>query len=114
MPGKSPFGDDWRDCLQAHYTHVIRNNDQRTEKTLRTVLHECGYDDSDLNQWYLLATMRADDMPPDYQPDRERAEAVAAPEVAPAVELPTAAEVPPPEEDAPPPDPAGFQQLSLF
>lgn len=122
MPGKSPFGDDWRDCLQAHYTHVIRANDVRTEKTLRSVLYECGYDDHDLNEWYLLATMHVDAVPPDFEVDIERAESVIVPvpeiapqpEVAPPVdELPTEEE-PPPEEDEPPHDPAGFQQLSLF
>lgn len=121
MPGKSPFSQDWRDCLKAHYTHVIRAEDHRTEKTLRAVLHECGYSDADLNEWYLLATMRADDLPPSFAPDVERAVAVAVPPM-PAAELPldeAAPEVetldePSDADDAPPHDPDGFQQLSLF
>ena len=118
MPGKSPFSEDWRDCLKAHYTHVIRTNDQRTEKTLRTVLHECGYSDGQIDEWLVLATMHVDDAPPDFVPDMERAaEAFVSVPAAPppAVEVaPPAEEEAPPEEDIPPHDPNGYQQMSLF
>ncbi|MBE2267438.1 MAG: hypothetical protein IAE80_04350 [Anaerolinea sp.] len=141
MPGKSPFSDDWRDCLKAHYTHVIRENDTRTEKTLRTVLYECGFSADDLKAWYVLATMHVDDVSPDFVPDAEIVQAAAqqpeakSPPVAVAVSV-AVAEVPPvvdasfeplvkeaddvptpedaPPEDDPPPDPNGFTQLSLF
>lgn len=136
MSAVSPFSQDWRDCLKAHYTHVVRTEDHRTEKTLRAVLYECGYDDDALKEWYLLATMHVDDAPPDFVPDEEHLKAFAA-VVAPDVP-PIEASAPPdggvndltdelmgavieaasedaPDEDAdPPPDPNGFQQLSLF
>lgn len=125
MPGKSPFSEDWRDCLKAHYTHVIRTNDVRTEKTLRTVLHECGYNDAQINEWYVLATMHVDDVDPDFVPDLELVQAEAAPVMVAVPEMPPAPvaaviEEPPPEEaveeedDTPPHDPDGFQQMSLF
>lgn len=125
MPGKSPFSEDWRDCLKAHYTHVIRTNDVRTEKTLRTVLHECGYNDAQINEWYVLATMHVDDVDPDFVPDLELVQPEAAPVMVAVPEMPpepvaAAIEEPPPEEvveeedDTPPHDPDGFQQMSLF
>ncbi len=125
MPGKSPFSEDWRDCLKAHYTHVIRTNDVRTEKTLRTVLHECGYNDARINEWYVLATMHVDDVEPDFVPDLELVQAETAPVMVAVPEMPSAPvdaviEEPPPEEaveeedDTPPHDPNGFQQMSLF
>ncbi|MBN8637060.1 MAG: hypothetical protein J0M07_17160 [Anaerolineae bacterium] len=127
MPGKSPFSEDWRDCLKAHYTHVIRTNDVRTEKTLRTVLHECGYNDAQINEWYVLATMHVDDVDPDFVPDLELVQAEAAPVMVAVPEMPpvpVALIEEPPSEDAvadeeadddpPPHDPNGFQQLSMF
>ncbi len=127
MPGKSPFSEDWRDCLKAHYTYVIRTDDVRTEKTLRTVLHECGYNDAQINEWYVLATMHVDDVDPDFVPDLELVQAEAAPVMVAVPELPPAPVAVAPveeeelaeaeileEDDTPPPDPNGLQQLSLF
>ena len=118
MPGKSPFSDDWRDCLKAHYTHVIRAEDHRTEKTLRNVLYECGFNADDLKEWYVLATMHVDDLPSDFVPDMELVQQVeaAAPQIEspPEIEL-TVEESQGNEDDKPPPpDKSGFQQLSLF
>lgn len=58
MPGKSPFSDDWRQCLKAHYSHVVRVNDYKTKKTLSSVLHGIGYTDKELLDWEIRATMR--------------------------------------------------------
>ena len=58
MPGKSPFAEDWRECLRAHYAHVVNVGDKRTEKSLTAVLQGIGYSDKELLDWKLYATMR--------------------------------------------------------
>lgn len=69
MPGLSPFADDWRDCLRAHYQHVLRSQDSLTEHTLIDVLQSVGFSDSELAEMKVLATLRADELPPDFVPD---------------------------------------------
>lgn len=69
MPGPSPFAEDWRDCLRVHYQHVIRNQDHTTEGSLTYVLHDIGFSDAQLAELKVRATMRADDMDPDFVPD---------------------------------------------
>lgn len=63
------FADDWRDCLREQYKYVIRQQDERTERTLTQVLHEVGFSDDEMAGLRLEATMRAEDMPDDYVPD---------------------------------------------
>jgi hypothetical protein len=122
---ESVFSDDWRDCLRAHYTQVVKNNDQVTLSTLVDVLNKVGFEEAELHDLYVQATMRAEDV--DFVPDPEIIEkvfaAVKAPEpeaVAPvmveAVPDPVEAEEEPPadEEEPPPPAVPGIQQLSLF
>lgn len=75
MPGPSPFSDDWRDCLKAHYQHVIRTNDKGTEATLVNVLKKTGFTEEQLSQIYLETTMHVDHMPEDFVPDFTLAEA---------------------------------------
>lgn len=58
MPGPSPFADDWRDCLRAHYQHVIRTDDQVTESTLTGVLRDLNFSTTELAELRVLATMR--------------------------------------------------------
>jgi hypothetical protein len=65
----SIFADEWRDCLRAHFTTVIRNNDKITEKTLRGVMFEAGFTDAELKELTVRATMRAEDMDADFVPD---------------------------------------------
>ncbi|MDX2160254.1 MAG: hypothetical protein SF162_02910 [bacterium] len=78
MPGKSPFDDEYRDCLRAHYAHVIRQHDVRTERTLRGVLKEVGFGDDELAELKVTATAHIDDVGADYMPDPALVEQIAA------------------------------------
>ena len=75
MAAKSIFADEWRDCLRAHYTYVVRNNDKLTERTLRGVMFEAGFTEAELTELTVRATMRAEDMDADFVPDLEILEA---------------------------------------
>jgi len=68
MP-ENPFDNDWRDCLREQYRYVIRNQDTKTEKTLKIVLQEVGFSEVELNELRVLATMR--DMPSDFVPEMD-------------------------------------------
>jgi hypothetical protein len=119
MAGKSPFADDWRSCLRAHFIHVIRTNDVRTEPTLTGVLLKAGFSEAELRDLKLCATMHVDDVPADFVPDLEILQPETAPEptVFTAVDVPGAVETQPDEdlEDEPPPhQDDGPVQLSLF
>lgn len=81
MPNDSIFADDWRDCLKSHYQTVIREQDGRTERTLRGVMFNVGFDEDELNELRVLATMRADDVGEDFVPDLQIFEAVVSPAV---------------------------------
>jgi len=70
MPS-SIFSDEWRDCLRAHYTHVVRMDDKGTEKTLRHVMIEAGFTESELKEMYVLATAHVDQVGADFMPDME-------------------------------------------
>jgi hypothetical protein len=65
------FGDDWRECLQAHYVHVIRNRDHVTRPTLRVVMQQAGFDESQMAEMEVRATMHIDDAGVDFVPDAE-------------------------------------------
>lgn len=84
---KNVFGDEWRDCLRAHYQYAVRQDDKVTLKTLVPVLqNKIGFGDDELRQLYVEATMHVDDI--NFTPDLdifERAEILAgsdAPQVA--------------------------------
>jgi hypothetical protein len=81
MPGPSPFTDDWRDCLRAHYQEVVRNQDHVTERTLVGVLHEVGFSESEMAELKVLATLRVEDVPPDFVPDLDVLQAQALEEI---------------------------------
>lgn len=70
MP-ESIFSEEWRECLRAHYTYVVRNHDQVTERTLRGVMLEAGFSEADVRQLYLLASAHVDDVGADFVPDLE-------------------------------------------
>ncbi|MBL8156130.1 MAG: hypothetical protein JNM70_18265 [Anaerolineae bacterium] len=80
------FGDDWRECLQAHYVHVVRSRDHVTRPTLRVVMQQAGFDESQMAEMEVRATMHVDDAGADFVPDAEmvRSFAVATPSVEPA------------------------------
>lgn len=67
----SVFSDEWRRCLQEQYKHVARNNDKVTEKSLTPLLQDLGFTEDELKQLYIQATMHADAVPDDFQPDLE-------------------------------------------
>jgi 16S rRNA C967 or C1407 C5-methylase (RsmB/RsmF family) len=77
----NPFESDWRECLGVHYMHVVREvasgaAPQHNADTLRSVLLRAGFSDSELDDLYIRATMRADDLPPDYLPEPPSAASV--------------------------------------
>jgi uncharacterized protein YqgV (UPF0045/DUF77 family) len=45
---ENPFADDWRDCLRAHYIHVVREQDTTNEGSLITVLRDTGFNDNEV------------------------------------------------------------------
>ncbi|NWG17771.1 MAG: hypothetical protein HXY41_14180 [Chloroflexi bacterium] len=63
------FADDWRECLRAHYMHVIRTGDRVTEPTLRGVMQEAGFSEAELAELRVLATLRVEDAPEGFAPD---------------------------------------------
>jgi hypothetical protein len=69
MAKESIFTEEWRECLRAHYMDVIRRNDQITLKSLVRVMHDTGFNDDELAELRVRATMRADAMPDDFVPD---------------------------------------------
>ena len=97
MVRESIFFPQWRDCLREQYRYVVHNRDAQTERTLTPVLLRVGFTEAELAQIRVEATMRADDMPDDFVPDKDILErgAVQVPvDVAPAA----------PKEDLPVPD----------
>ena len=58
---RSIFYDDWRDCLQSHYMHVIRHNDHVTEPTLHNVLLRVGFSEDEIKEMAIRARMRDTD-----------------------------------------------------
>lgn len=126
---ESIFSADWRDCLVAHYTHVIRTDDKRTERSLRGVMHNVGFSDDDLKQIIITATAHVDDVGADFVPDLSLLEPepeppvmVAVPQefieaalVEAALEQEEAADAEAGEDEDPPPAPdPNITQLSLF
>jgi hypothetical protein len=65
----SPFADDWRDCLREQYKHVVREDDKLTKPSLALVLNQVGFGEDELRELEVRATIRADDLPEDFQPD---------------------------------------------
>ncbi len=124
------FSDDWRDCLRAHYSYVVRMDDRGTERTLRGVMIEAGFAEDEIKQLYVLVTAHVDNVSADFVPDMdifaEEAPvmvAVAMPEAAietqiveQTLEDDETGDAEPDEEEAPPPpqDDPDVTQLSLF
>jgi hypothetical protein len=63
------FEAEWRECLEAHYMYVIRSRDKVTEPSLTHVMHQAGFNDSELAQLRVRATMHIDDAGADFVPD---------------------------------------------
>jgi hypothetical protein len=60
MDSKSIFADEWRDCLRAHFFHVVRTRDEITLPTLWEVLKGAGIDEAEIEEWYKEAKQLAD------------------------------------------------------
>jgi hypothetical protein len=65
----SVFDDEWRDCLREHYKHVVRDNDRITKESLTEVLYSVGFDDAELRDLQIQATMRTEDVAEDFTPE---------------------------------------------
>ena len=63
------FADEWIECLEAHYMHVIRINDKVTEPSLSIVMHDAGFSDAQLAELRVRATMHVDQVGADFVPD---------------------------------------------
>ena len=79
MTNENIFAEEWRDCLRAHYRYVVRQRDEVTMRSLVQVMHEVGFSDDDLRALYVEATLRADDLDPDFLPDLSRFQVAAMP-----------------------------------
>jgi len=65
----SPFTDEWRACLREHYKEIAKADEKATLKTLSAMMTRVGFREAELQDLYVLATMRADQMPDDFVPD---------------------------------------------
>lgn len=65
------FADEWRDCLRAHYMYVVRTEDHVTLPTLTVVMHQAGFNDSELAELRVRATLRTEQVSDDFVPDLE-------------------------------------------
>lgn len=63
------FADEWVECLEAHYMHVIRIKDEVTEPSLSIVMHSAGFTDAQLAELRVRTTMHMDDVDADFVPD---------------------------------------------
>ncbi len=68
---KGVFYEEWRACLRAHYMDVVRTGDSITEPTLRGVLLEAGFSESEINEMAIQAKMRDTDATPGELPGLE-------------------------------------------
>ena len=69
MPEPSPFASDWHDTLKNQFIRIARTgNDARLEGMIRLMERE-GYSKEAINALYLEATLRTEDVDPDFVPD---------------------------------------------
>ena len=61
---RSIFYEDWRECLRAHYMHVVRTQDQITEPTLHGVLLRVGFSEDEIKEMAVRARIRETDTNP--------------------------------------------------
>ena len=76
MAQRSIFFDEWRNCLQAHYTTFVQQEylpqperKAHAKDALEGVLHRVGFSEDDLHGLYVRATMRVEDVPENFVPD---------------------------------------------
>ena len=68
MNRKSPFAEEWRNCLREHYKETVRTNDRATLETLTGIMNSVGFREDDLRTLMIEATIRADELPDGYLP----------------------------------------------
>lgn len=57
----SPFKDEWRACLRAHYAEVVRSGDFYTEKSLRRILvKDARIPEDEVDELFITETSRTD------------------------------------------------------
>ncbi len=66
---KDIFGEDWLECLRAHYMHVVRVSDKVTLPSLTVVMEQAGFNQSELAELRVRATMHVDTTGADFVPD---------------------------------------------
>ncbi len=66
---KDIFGEDWLECLRAHYMHVVRASDKVTLPSLTVVMEQAGFNQSELAELRVRATMHVDTTGADFVPD---------------------------------------------
>jgi hypothetical protein len=76
MSSNNVFASEWRDCLREHYKFIIREdpNPRNHESVQKVLLRPNGeqppiFSESELQQLYLEATLRAEDLPDDFVPN---------------------------------------------
>lgn len=57
----SIFAQEWRDCLRAHYLHVVRSADRATEESLHPIMIKAGFTENQLKELYIQATAHVED-----------------------------------------------------
>ncbi|MBW4436546.1 MAG: hypothetical protein KME04_05400 [Pleurocapsa minor GSE-CHR-MK-17-07R] len=73
----SPFSQDWRDCLSAHFRYTVRNHDHATEATVAQILRETGLTDAQIAELKVTAALRVEDLPDGFTPDLDGLAALA-------------------------------------
>jgi len=116
------FLDDWRNCLYAHYRHVISEQDDLNESSLHRVLNRVGFTDVDLQSirdGVMLPVIEQPAEPEPPAPETPTATVAAEPAAIiaePAATVAETHEAAPESEPPPPPEPEEppATQLSLF
>lgn len=63
------FGNDWRDCLKAHFMYTIKVGDTLTTESLAGLLLSANIPESVLAELRVRATMHVDEVGKNYEPD---------------------------------------------
>ncbi len=69
MDGRSVFFEEWLNSLREQYKQAARADDQVSLPTLTAVMQNVGFDEAELAQLRLEATLRQEDVAGDFAPD---------------------------------------------
>lgn len=70
MKKQSVFESEWRKCQRENLRHAAQSNDTVALPTIKERMKSLGFDDEEINQIYLEATMRSDEVSKDWKPDQ--------------------------------------------